>query len=69
MPLAKPSQIADVPGHVCSSDELCAVVEPRMVAALYVAKDGAYFGVPGVDPWDEVRDARRYAGPWLVRAA
>jgi len=30
MPIAKPSQIADVPGHVCSSDELCAVVEPRM---------------------------------------
>ena len=33
------------------------------VAALYVETDGAYYGVPGVDPWDEARDARLYAGP------
>ncbi|WP_116791424.1 hypothetical protein [Achromobacter dolens] len=32
------------------------------VAALFVETDGAYFGVPGVDPWDEPRDARKYAG-------
>lgn len=32
------------------------------VATLFVETDGAYFGVPGVDPWDEPRDARRYAG-------
>lgn len=38
------------------------------VAALYVEKDGAYFGLPGVDPWDETRDARLYAGPWPVVA-
>jgi hypothetical protein len=38
------------------------------VAALYVEKDGAYFGLPGVDPWDEERDARLYAGPWPVVA-
>lgn len=38
------------------------------IAALYVEKDGAYFGLPGVDPWDEARDARRYAGPWPVVA-
>lgn len=38
------------------------------VAALYVEADGCYFGVPGVDPWDEVRDARGYAGPWPVVA-
>lgn len=34
------------------------------VAVLYAEKDGAYFGIPGVDPWDEDRDARLYAGPW-----
>lgn len=38
------------------------------VAALYVETDGAYFGLPGVDPWDEARDARLYAGPWPVVA-
>lgn len=39
-----------------------------MCAALYVETDGAYFGVPGVEPWDEARDARTYAGPWPVVA-
>lgn len=39
-----------------------------MIAALYVQKDGAYYGLEGVDPWDEDRDARRYAGPWPVVA-
>ena len=38
------------------------------MAALYVATDGVYFGLPGVDPWDEERDARRYGGPWPVVA-
>jgi hypothetical protein len=38
------------------------------VAALYVEKDGAYFGLPGVVSWDEARDARLYAGPWPVVA-
>jgi hypothetical protein len=38
------------------------------VAALYVAKGGCYFGLPDVDPWDEARDARLYAGPWPVVA-
>lgn len=40
----------------------------RTVAALYVQKDGCYFGLPGVDPWDESRDARQYAGPHPVVA-
>lgn len=40
----------------------------RTVAALYVETDGAYFGLPGVDPWDEARDARKYAGPHPVVA-
>jgi hypothetical protein len=39
-----------------------------MIAALYVETDGCYFGLPGVDPWDQERDARKYAGPWPVVA-
>ena len=38
------------------------------VAALYVETDGCYFGQHGVDPWDQARDARRYAGPHPVVA-
>jgi len=38
------------------------------IAALYVETNGAYFDLPGVDPWDETRDARRYAGPHPVVA-
>lgn len=40
----------------------------NQIAALYVESDGAYFGLEGVDPWDEARDARKYAGPWPVVA-
>ncbi|WP_211107094.1 hypothetical protein [Azospirillum thermophilum] len=43
------------------------MIEP-IVAALYVETNGAYYGLPGVDPWDEVRDARRYDGPHPVVA-
>lgn len=39
-----------------------------MIAALFVATGGAYFNLPDVDPWDEKRDARLYAGPWPVVA-
>lgn len=39
-----------------------------MIAALYVQRHGVYLGVPGVDPWDVARDARRYDGPWPVVA-
>lgn len=38
------------------------------VAALFVQRDGVYWGLPHVDPWDEERDARRYTGPWPVVA-
>lgn len=38
------------------------------VAALYVERGGVYWDLPGVDPWDEERDARKYAGPWPVVA-
>src|SRR5574343_1244246 len=40
----------------------------RAVAALYVEPKGCYVGAPGVDPWDEARDARTYAGPHPVVA-
>lgn len=40
----------------------------QQVAALYVEPAGCYVGVPGVDPWDEARDARTYAGPHPVVA-
>lgn len=39
-----------------------------MLAALYVETNGVYFGLPWVDAWDEVKDARRYGGPWPVVA-
>lgn len=42
-----------------------AIVE---VAALYVETNGVYFGLAGVDPWDEARDARLYVGPHPVVA-
>ena len=38
------------------------------IAALYVKTDGSYFGLPGVEPWDEARDARMYSGPMPVVA-
>jgi hypothetical protein len=39
-----------------------------VIAALFVERDGAYFGLPDVDPWDVERDARLYAGPHPVVA-
>jgi hypothetical protein len=39
-----------------------------MVAALFVQKNGTYFEMPDVDPWDEARDARKYNGPHPVVA-
>ena len=39
-----------------------------MIAALYVEKNGCYYGLPTVDPWDIERDARLYTGPWPVVA-
>jgi hypothetical protein len=39
-----------------------------VIAALFVAADGPYAGLPGVDVWDIRRDARLYRGPWPVVA-
>ncbi len=39
-----------------------------MIAALFVERGGCYYGLENVDPWDQSRDARLYAGPWPVVA-
>lgn len=39
-----------------------------MISALFVQKNGVYYGLPDVDPWDEERDARLYKGPYPVVA-
>jgi len=33
-----------------------------MIAALYVETEGCYFGLEGISPWDEARDARKAWG-------
>lgn len=38
------------------------------VAALFVERNGPYWDLPDVDPWDKERDARLYAGPYPVVA-
>ena len=39
-----------------------------MIAALFVARGGVYFGLDDVDPYDEARDATTYTGPHAVVA-
>src|SRR6266566_9520079 len=41
---------------------------PQTVAALYVDPTGVYANLPGVEVWDETRDARQYRGPYPVVA-
>lgn len=40
----------------------------KTVAALFVMRDGIYWDLEDVDPWDAERDARFYAGPFPVIA-
>lgn len=40
----------------------------KKIAALFVQTDGSYFGLDDVDPWDEIRDARKYTGTLPVIA-
>jgi hypothetical protein len=42
--------------------------EAVKVAALFVSARGPYAGIPGVEMWDEARDARLYDGPHPVVA-
>ena len=39
-----------------------------MIAALFVETGGCYFGLPNVEPWDILRDARTYQGDFPVVA-
>jgi hypothetical protein len=39
-----------------------------VIAAIYVQTGGVYFGLDGVDPWDEPRNAMLYDGPHPVVA-
>ena len=39
-----------------------------MIAALFVIKNGCYYGLENVDPWDIDRDAMKYDGPHPVVA-
>jgi hypothetical protein len=41
-------------------------MEQETISAIFVESGGSYFGLPGVDPWDVVRDARNYSGPYPV---
>lgn len=40
----------------------------KMISALFVEKNGCYYGLDNIDPWDEERDARLYQGPHPVIA-
>ncbi len=62
LPLSPPGACRE--GFPVSGD----LMDHQPVAALYVETGGAYFDLPGVDPWDEPRDARRYDGPHPVVA-
>lgn len=57
---------SDDRGETMSERE--SLIADRIVAALFVASGGTYFGLDGVDPWDEERDARLYRGPHPVVA-
>ena len=60
----KPTQEAKR-GRAMTTKKPCA---QAMISAIFVATGGGYFGLEGVDPWDEKRDAMLYAGPHPVVA-
>lgn len=57
-------QTASAPEHESSAEDRRAVCGrlDAVVSALFVQRGGVYWNVPGVDPWDEKRDARLYPG-------
>lgn len=40
----------------------------KMIAALFISDDGPYANRKDIDAWTELRDARKYTGPWKVIA-
>lgn len=57
-----------MPNQVTGTGSLDPGGADGQVAALFVARRGVYWDLPGVDPWDVERDARLYAGPHPVVA-
>jgi hypothetical protein len=57
-------------GITCAVDHECQpdLRAAQTVAALYVDPKGVYANLPGVEVWDEARDARLYDGPHPVVA-
>lgn len=53
---------------MAANDNVAVADATDTIAALFVETSGAYYGLPGVDPWDEERDARLYDGPYPVVA-
>lgn len=43
-------------------------MRPVKIAALFVETNGIYFGLPNIEPWDVMKDARNYKGPYPVIA-
>lgn len=65
---SSPSRAAQLAGASVPAAFPISEAVMRMIAALYVQDGGCYFGLDGVDPWPEARDARSYAGPHPVVA-
>lgn len=61
-------RVPHLPADCCAQHALGTEAIVVSVAALFVAHGGPYFGLDGVDPWDEERDARKYRGPHPVVA-
>lgn len=68
MTMLEDAQMQNAVGSLLERGVMRPVECLRTVAALYVEPKGCYVGVPGVDAWDEARDARSYAGPHPVVA-
>lgn len=59
----EPPGVEECEDNECTGCAWCDWYDAPPVAALYVDPKGPYAGMPGVDLWDEARDATTYAGP------